>query len=123
MANPPTTPLNVNQAVLLSRFDTVQGDLVDLSKTIRTMTEAWRLFEKEYLVAHIDVESRARAAHERLDLQQKQIELFETRLKDIEKLMPYLRSIAYILTALSVPATLSLVALLWQLITHQVIMP
>jgi hypothetical protein len=112
-----------NQAVILERISNVQADICDLVELSRAIESRFSTFEKSYLVEHAAAKAKTKENSDRLAVQQEQIVAIENRLKDIERLMPFLKPIAYIITGLSIPITLALLALLWQLLTHQTVLP
>lgn len=120
---PPGTAAQNNY--ILERLDLMktdlQTDIADLKTDVRDLATGQKClndnltaFQREYVGEHVKVVTKADAAHQRLDK-------LEERIKEIEKLLPFMKAEAYILTALAIPVILGVLAFIWSLLTHQAV--
>lgn len=80
-------------------------------------------FRDEYLREHAIIASEARRAHDRITAVEKDLDKTLGRILEIEKLMPWLKATAFIISALAIPVILAASAFIWQTITHKIIFP
>ena len=113
----------VSNAVILERIENLQEDMKELAARVQCWSDGQSAFREQYLVGHAQVVRQAEKAHERIDAMQTQIEIFERRLKDMEKLAPMMKAISYLLIGLSIPMIISLGNLVYMILAHKVILP
>lgn len=113
-------PITTNQGVLLERLEALRCDIAELRVVVDAQSKDYRDFREAYVKAHARVEGQAEAAHRRLDeheLDHVQLEGDVRQLK--EQLAPVVmwgKVVAFVGSAVM----LSVIALIWSLITGQV---
>lgn len=80
-------------------------------------------FLREYLREHAVVVSEARRAHDRINIVEADLATAMKRLAEMEKMLPWTRAMAWIITALSIPIILAALGFVWAVITHKVTIP
>lgn len=101
-----------NTQVLTERLELLIANVAELKEMVAHLAEQVRLLEKEGLASQVRLEARLEAAHHRLDEQEK-------TLQQAQKVLPDLVTASRIGTYLGGGLTLSVMALIWALITGQ----
>jgi hypothetical protein len=112
-ANPPTAP---RSDVLIERLDALRSDVCEMSGNVRGLSTDFANFRVEYTRAHVEVVNDSKRALERIVILEREVE-------DIRRVVPAVKVLIWAVGALTVPAVISVMSLIWQLITHQVVMP
>src|SRR5512139_1386708 len=102
---------------LQSELGEIKGRLSvldDIKEAVEKLTIMLGNFREEYVKEHAVVVADVKRAHQRLDDHDKQ-------LAEIAKLMPWVKAMAYVLTAIFLTvlgASITVLAWVWSLITH-----
>ena len=113
---PPTqnTQLQIDIAEIKGQLCTLSEIKSSLDSLARSMIG----FREEYIREHAAVKNAAEKAHSRIDnLEAEMTEIKKTQ-EEITKLLPFVRSLLYIVTGVSIPLVLALLYWVWSLITH-----
>lgn len=94
-----------------------------LLELVQALHGKFDAFREEYLREHAIVLSETRRAHERIDRLEKDLAKMIERQLEFEKFLPWMRAMAYLISALAVPIILAAGAFIWQIITHKVLFP
>jgi len=123
----PTPPGLNGYDVLIERITNLQLDVSEIKKSVNVLDDIQREFQREYLTEHAKVVQEATAAHRRLDEFEKRL---EERNKEMDKMRIQMEAIqkaiapmisAYrMLVFLGSALGLSVLALIWSMITGQV---
>lgn len=99
--------------VILERINDLRGDMRENKDQLECLSKEIEDFRLLYTSEHQRVAIQSEAAHRRLDEHEK-------RLKTIEATMPQLVMMGKILTFVGSAVVVSIVGLIWTIITHQV---
>lgn len=110
-------------AVILERMETLQLDVTELKNMLKCSAQEQTQFRERYFIAHGELENKTNQAHDRISALSEAMSKQDARIKAIEKLVPMMKSISYVLIGLSLPAILWVLNLLYQVLTHKVVLP
>lgn len=99
----------------------IKGQLCTLNEIktgIDTLTRSMTGFREQYIKEYGVLENKANTAHARIDEVYKEIEIIKKTQEEISKLVPFVRSLLYVVTGVSIPLTLAVIYWVWSLITH-----
>lgn len=107
-------------AVLVERLKNLQDDLVKIDQGVSSLNDKFGCFERGYLVEHAKVVNRADEAHARLADHLKRIEMLEARFEQLSKLISPLIQTNKIVVWIGGALGLSVLGLVWSILTGQV---
>jgi len=125
----PDTAPNLNSLdkkieVILERISTIDKYLLKTTAQLEVLSTQIVEFNKEYITKHVTVENKVTAAHIRLDSLEnkvdKRITEIEKAILDIQKMLIPMVSANKILTFIAAGFGISIIGLIWSLITGQV---
>lgn len=92
--------------------------LAEIKSSLDTLAKSMTGFREEYIREHAVVENATKSAHARIDGLKSEMEEIKKTQEEITKLLPFVRSLLYIVTGVSIPLVLALLYWVWSLITH-----
>ncbi len=107
-------------AVLLERIENVRCDVQELGGLMRSHVDSQQKFEKDYVQAHTELDTKASSAHLRIDKIETSIATLSAQLGTLEKSVQPLVVMSKMLGWLAMLLGTSIVALIWGILTHQV---
>jgi len=125
----PDTAPNLNSLdkkieVILERISTIDKYLLKTTAQLEVLSTQIVEFNKEYITKHVTVENKVTAAHIRLDSLEnkvdKRITEIDKAILDIQKMLIPMVSANKILTFIAAGFGISIIGLIWSLITGQV---
>lgn len=114
-----TPPTNTTQ--LQVDIAEIKGQLCTLSEIkvgLDSLTKSIAGFREQYIKEHGLLENKANSAHTRIDNLAKEMAEIKVTQEEIKKLLPFVRSLLYIITGVSIPITLAIIYWVWSLISH-----
>lgn len=76
--------------------------------------------QDEYRKEHQRVVGSVERAHVRLDVVEKEMDEMHKEMREIARLMPWVKAMAFLTMGLSVPVILAAIGFIWALLTHQI---
>ena len=109
-----TTQLHVDIAEIKGQLCTLN----DIKSSIDGLTRSMSGFREEYIKEHAVLEAKTDKAHTRLDNLESELRTLAETQKEVVKLLPFMRSMLFIVTGVSIPITMAIMYWVWSLITH-----
>lgn len=97
----------------------ILDDLHEIKCALEEQIKAYHVFIETYIKAHGDVDNKADRAHERLNGHDERIKALAIQVNEINKLLPFLKVLSYVLSSLSMLLIVALLSFVWAIITHQ----
>ena len=111
-------PSQISNAVLLEKINNVLKEVGDMAGDIKCNANDFAKFANEYAGAHVKVVERADNAHSRIDELNKRVDALDAAMKKLTDSIHPLIYTNKILTWLAGVLGVSIVALIWSIITH-----
>jgi thiamine pyrophosphate-dependent acetolactate synthase large subunit-like protein len=77
-------------------------------------------FQDEYRKEHQRVVGAVERAHSRLDIVEREACEMQKEVREIARLMPWVKAMAFLTMGLSIPVILAAVGFIWAILTHQI---
>ncbi len=111
--------MSTDNDVLVERVDAVIESQTEIKEMILRLDDRLRAIEREQVVEHVKLEAKADAAHRRLDEHEKRISANEASINALKDLIAPLVTANRIMTWIGGALGISVIALIWALITGQ----
>ena len=115
----PTTQPS-NNAVIIERLEGLSLILIEIKIALKEAQEQARLFQIDYERRHAILEAQAAAAHLRLDEHEKGLKSMEDAQTATAKIVAGLALQAKLINFIGAALGVSIIALIWGILTHQV---
>lgn len=109
-----------NQQVILERIEAVKCDLAEVRGMISELTRDYRSFREAYTKENVPLSLQAAAAHRRLDEHKEVHAKLEVQVEELKKQLTPLVLWGKVVAFVGSAVMLSVIALIWSLITGQV---
>ena len=99
----------------------IKGQLCTLNEiksSIDGLTRSMSGFREEYIREHAVLEAKTDKAHTRIDSLESELRTLAETQKEVVKLLPFMKSMLFVITGVSIPITMAILYWVWSLITH-----
>lgn len=112
-------PGDASQGVVLERIESLRCDIAELRGAVDVLTRDYRNFREVYVGAHVTLDGKADAAHRRLDDHDKRHVGLEQEVEQLKNQLTPLVLWGKVVAFVGSAVMLSVIALIWSLITGQ----
>ena len=108
--------------VILEKIINIQGDVSEIKIVAERLSTNYQIFQREVVRETAEATMKAAASHRRLDLHDERIKAIENQMKEIRDALHPLIWTNKILAFVGSAVGLSVIALIWSLITGKAVM-
>ena len=108
--------------VILEKVSNLQEDVSEIKTEVGCLNKNYQAFQREYIKESAELSMKAVSSHRRLDVHEKRMEAIEAQMKEIRDALPPLIMTNRVLAFVGGAVGLSVIALIWSLITGNAVM-
>ena len=108
--------------VILEKIVNIQKDVSEIKTEVGCLSKNYEAFQRQYIKENAELSMKAVSAHRRLDLHEQRMKAIENQMKEIRDALHPLIFTNKILAFIGSALGLSLIALIWSLITGKAVM-
>jgi hypothetical protein len=108
--------------VILERITNVQGDVSEIKTSVGCLSKDSQTFQRQYIRDHSEVTMKVSASHRRLDEHELRMKAIEAQMQELRDALHPLIITNRILGFIGGAVGLSVIALIWSLVTGRAIL-
>ena len=108
--------------VILEKISNLQEDVLEIKTDVGCLNKGYQAFQREYIKESAELSMKAISSHRRLDVHERRLEAIETQMQEIRNALQPLIMTNRVLAFVGSAVGLSVIALVWSLITGRAVM-
>ena len=108
--------------VILEKVSHIQEDVSEIKTELGCLSKNYQAFQREYIKESAELSMKAVSSHRRLDVHEKRMDAIEAQMKEIRDALQPLIMTNRVLAFVGSAVGLSVIALIWSLVTGKAVM-